>query len=649
MTIQQTQIRPSIVVLVVVSILSSVACKLFFRPPDVFAAKEPFYDAEAHYNGFVKDPEAVKYRDNWLVCVRKFRAAYETNPTGDLASASLFMIGSAYEGLWRRSGISSDRREAVDTYKRLIKRFPESAYAERARTALSEMDDGDSGEKSRPVPHLSSRSTKSEADEGAPPLPAAKRPVAKQPKADTPEASVPFKRMNAEARASKDEYRASLEKSPASDISDLIARKERPAPEAVPVASEPTQPPSGESSVIEGLRVWSNPNYTRIVVDADKDTPYTHKLLDKDRAVHKPQRLYIDFSNSRLGKDIDTKLPINDNLLNGARAGQWNPDTVRVVVDIKSFKTYKVFSLKNPFRTIIDVWGSEAGTQVAERTDPIPKPRSKPAPKLAQYEAAVSRTPMIGPDEKFSPHDLARQLALGVRRIVIDAGHGGKDPGAPGYFKGIKEKDIVLQIARQLKTMIERELGCEVIMTRDSDRFLTLEERTAIANTKNADLFISIHCNATPGKTAYGIETYFLNFTTDEDAIQVAARENATSRKNISDLQTILNDLMKNAKINESSRLATHVQNHLVRHMTSRYSKINDKGVKQAPFYVLIGAQMPSILIETSFISNKRECQRLLDKDYQENLCRGIVNGIRRYIEENSPTALLRKAPDGKG
>ena len=179
-------------------------------------------------------------------------------------------------------------------------------------------------------------------------------------------------------------------------------------------------------------------------------------------------------------------------------------------------------------------------------------------------------------------------------------------------------------------------------MTRNSDKHLTLEERTAIANTKDADLFISIHTNAARDRRAYGIETFFLNLATDNEAILVAARENATSTKNISDLETILSDLMQNAKINESSRLAYHVQKSLYKGMKKKYSKIKNKGVKQAPFYVLLGAQMPSILIETSFISNSRECKRLNNAKYQDRLCDAIINGIRSYMKEINPTALIR-------
>jgi N-acetylmuramoyl-L-alanine amidase len=376
---------------------------------------------------------------------------------------------------------------------------------------------------------------------------------------------------------------------------------------------------------VDDLRFWSNPNYTRIVIDANRETSYDHHLLKKDPSINKPQRLYVDLQDSRLGKNIKKRIPINDDLLKDARAGQFTRDSVRVVVDIKSFKTYKIFSLKDPFRIVIDVWGV-----VAEK-------------KTTQQKPYVT----LKKNGKLPTSALAKQLALGISRIIIDPGHGGRDYGAPGYLKGVHEKDVVLQISRRLAKKIRQELECEVFMTRSSDSYLTLEERTAIANTKNADLFISIHTNSHRDRRASGIETYFLNLATDDEAIRVAAIENATSTKNISDLQNILYDLVQNAKINESSRLAGHVQGSMIRHLKrQRYSRIKDKGVKQAPFYVLLGAQMPAVLVETSFISNPRECKRLVNPKYQERLCEAIVDGIKQYIKETTPTANLRPPPD---
>jgi len=385
--------------------------------------------------------------------------------------------------------------------------------------------------------------------------------------------------------------------------------------------------PSADDGIgtIEALRFWSNPNYTRVVIDSSHETDYNHRLLKKDPSLNKPQRLYIDVKQSRLGEDIKRTIPINDDLLIDARAGQYSKDDVRVVVDIKSFKTYKVFSLKDPFRIVIDVWGTSDDSQISPQQPPVTASEK---------------------NDKLPAGALAKQLALGVSRIIIDPGHGGRDYGAPGYLKGVHEKDVVLQISRRLAEMIRKELKYEVYLTRNSDTYLTLEERTAIANTKNADLFISIHTNSHKDHRAYGIETYFLNLATDDDAIRVAAMENATSTKNISDLQSILSDLMQNAKINESSRLADYVQVSMVSHLKNkRYNRIKDKGVKQAPFYVLLGAQMPAVLVETSFISNPRECKRLITPQYQERLCEAIIKGIQTYIRETSPTAFQKSRP----
>ena len=207
---------------------------------------------------------------------------------------------------------------------------------------------------------------------------------------------------------------------------------------------------------------------------------------------------------------------------------------------------------------------------------------------------------------------------------------------------------MVLQLARRLAERLRSELNCEVLLTRSGDLYLTLEERTAFANTQNADLFISLHTNAHRDRRAHGIETYFLNLATDDESIRVAAMENATSQKNISDLQTILNDLMQNAKINESSRLAGYVQSSIIGHLKKTgYQRVKNKGVKQAPFYVLLGAQMPAILIETSFISNPTECKRLVSAKFQDRFSAAVAEGVKKYIKATQSTAFYRQ-PTGR-
>ena len=573
-------------------------------------AEERYYEAAECYQELLKTPEKLKYRENWFPCIEKFRDAYRGDPSGRYAAANLYMAGKLYQGLYNRSFKVSDKKAALDYFQRVLKHFPKSSYRPKAEEGIQNFSRQPTGkarvQKKGTFPKVRDLKNKVKVREEI-------------------------------YKKSKAEYKASRIKRPKVKHKSSLGKNSEKT-YAKPYKKKFSSSADSDTTVVTELRFWSNPSYTRVVIDADKETSYTHRLLKKDPSAHKPHRLYIDFDNSRLGNNIEKDFPINDNLLTRARAGLQSSGSVRVVIDIKSFKTYKVFSLRNPFRTVIDVWGGNAssrqnGKWAAKKDTKRKEPREKDTKKEKR----------LGKEPENKIPNLTQSLALGVRRIVIDPGHGGHDPGAVGYYKKVYEKDIVLSIAKKLARKIRQRLGCEVIMTRNSDRFLSLEERTAIANTKNADLFISIHTNAHKDRRAYGIETYFLNLATDDDAVRVAARENATTRKNISDLQKILNDLMQNAKINESTRLAVHIQKHLCGYMKQRkYSRIKNKGVKQAPFYVLLGAQMPSVLIETSFISNKRECKRLRDAAYQDDLCEGILRGIRKYINEINPTALRR-------
>jgi N-acetylmuramoyl-L-alanine amidase len=656
-------------------------------PVDGASVADSYFEAEACYGVLQKNARKAEFRDNWLQCIDKFQSVYRQDPTGPWAPAGLYMSGKLYRELAGRSGREADRREAVDIFQRLVNKFPDSRYHDRAADELQALraerkpasTPPSTAAEMAPAPpdHAEAKAAYLQAEACYRDLRTSNRKVryrhnwmrcinrfekvyrvepegpwaaaglymvgrlyeelhrwSKSP-ADQASAREAYEKIVSDFPDSRYMPKAStrLGSLPSGPAHAAAGRPKPPGTsedesEAVltktPPAESASAAPAGKA-VVTGLRYWSNPNYTRVVIDADRESDYTHHLLKKDPALNKPQRLYVDVGRSRLGGDLQKTIPINDDLLINARAGQYTTDSVRVVVDIKSFETYKIFSLKDPFRIVIDVWGT------ADKT-------------LAKTPSG----PGAGPKEGVSTGALAKQLALGVRRIVIDPGHGGQDFGAPGAIRGVHEKQVVLQIARRLARLLEKELRCEVILTRDGDRYLTLEERTAFANTRSADLFISIHTNASRDPRAYGIETYFLNLATDEEAIRVAAMENATSTKNISDLQTILNDLMQNAKINESSRLAGHVQASIVRHLKSRgYSRIKDKGVKQAPFYVLLGARMPSILIETSFISNTRENKRLVDPNYQQRMCEAITMGIRAYIKEIHPTA-LRRPPAGE-
>ena len=360
---------------------------------------------------------------------------------------------------------------------------------------------------------------------------------------------------------------------------------------------------------VQSIRHWSNPSYTRVVIDVSKDARYYHHILDEDKKINVPyRRLYVDIYGSQLSKELKKKIPINDGLLKRVRAGQYKDKTVRVVLDIESIEDYKIFALSDPFRIVIDVMGKGFGGKGVLSAKTVPGP----LPSEMTNEALMA--------------------SHKVSTIVIDPGHGGKDPGAIGK-RGLKEKDITLKIAKALQKRLKKKRSrAKIVLTRKKDTYIPLEERTAIANTAQADIFVSIHVNASPNRKASGVETYYLDVSNDKRSIQVAARENSASAKATGDLQYILRDLMRTANRNDSSALATHIQDSLVSGLKKKYSGISGNGVKGAPFYVLVRTNMPSILVEVSFISNPKTETRLKSEKYINEIANGIADGVLAFI-----------------
>jgi N-acetylmuramoyl-L-alanine amidase len=258
---------------------------------------------------------------------------------------------------------------------------------------------------------------------------------------------------------------------------------------------------------------------------------------------------------------------------------------------------------------------------------PAPEPPAKPASRPVVSSAPIPPAlPSANSDGKFS---IARQLGLGVSRIVIDAGHGGHDPGAQS--NGVSESELTLDVATRLSRLLEKEPGVDVVMTRDTDVFIPLEERTAIANREGADLFLSIHANASRNPRARGVETYFLNFASNPDAEAVAARENSSSGRAMHSLPDIVRAIALNNKIDESRDFADMVQHSMVNRLSTRNKQLKDLGVKQAPFVVLIGAAMPSVLAEISFVTNRPEGQLLKSSTYRQQIAEALLDAVLRY------------------
>ncbi len=362
---------------------------------------------------------------------------------------------------------------------------------------------------------------------------------------------------------------------------------------------------SKEKVHILGVRHWVGSDYVRIVIDLDGPIAYEQHQLSS------PDRVYVDLKNARLSPELKKDpIPVSKGYLKAIRLGQFLPDTARVVLDFQKIRTVSIFPLSGPDRIVMDIAGEESTTE-----------------RFSRIRKKVS-----GEGEKTLT--LSEQLGMKVAKVVIDPGHGGKDPGCVGK-SGLMEKEITLDVGRRLKKLLEEDLNLEVVMTRDRDVFVPLDERTAIANREKADLFISIHVNAAANTSLRGIETWFLDLAASERAKKIAARENLYVQRPMSDLDVILNDLLLNSKTQESSRLAEIMQGELATDLSQKFKGIKNHGVKGAPFVVLVGARMPSVLTEIAFISNPTEEKRLKTGQYRSDIAQGLMNGVRSYMSSS--------------
>jgi N-acetylmuramoyl-L-alanine amidase len=605
-------------------------------PVEMGVLAKQFEQATSSFTELQNNQERVASPAAWAAAADTFQQIHDLQPQSTYAAASLFMLGRVSYARYRQFNNSSDLESSLDYYQKVTTLFPWHPLAAESLFTLARIQQEDKKDPQEAARLLTRITTEYYTDDLAHKAMEKLQSLAAEFKTPLPP---PI------AAPSATEAQASPVDSPQVDLTELPNVKNR--------------------SYVLPVKYWSSDNYTRVVISASRPVTYKEELLEK--VGEQPRRLFIDFDKSYIEPKYRAPVPIQDGLLQQIRTAQFSPDTVRVVFDIESIKSYRIYSLPDPFRVIVDVHGQSKSTVAAGGDQAVvPEGRggegivssapevtvdeNRPESGLAASETTASpllilqdykkikfsKSPKPPAPERDAPLtssllSLAQQLNLGVRRIVLDPGHGGKDPGASAF--GLHEKDIVLLVAKKLAIRLKKELGCEVILTRDKDVFISLEERTAIANANNADLFISLHLNAHPSAKVHGLETYYLNLTTDPDAIRVAALENATSSHQLSDLQNILSDIMKTSKIDESSRLARNVQDALFSGLTNRkVPQVKSLGVKQAPFYVLIGAEMPAILIEMAFISNKTDAGQLKKDDYQDALAAEIVQGVQRYI-----------------
>jgi len=358
--------------------------------------------------------------------------------------------------------------------------------------------------------------------------------------------------------------------------------------------------------------------------------------LPKDPVNNKTDRVLVDLKAARLGKTVPAEMKIEKGILLGVRTGQFDRETVRIVLDFSEMNKVGLTKLFDPFRIVLDIDGRQIGDLIgAGATGDLPEAAKEGEPD-SDALAALLPGPKISPALPPRP-DIAGKPRKKFR-VILDPGHGGKDPGAVGP-KGLQEKTIALRVADRTAELLSS-AGYDVQLTRTGDRFLELTERTAFANKKGGDLFVSIHCNAAKNREARGVETYYLNPKADKSRALLIAKENfssleAVQRTGDSFADAILSDLAFSLKEGESRELAEVLLGGLWGG-ASGFPGTQNRGMGHGPLYVLIGARMPSSLVELSFISNPQEERLLGDTDYQSALAQGLATGVAGYLEKTA-------------
>ena len=366
------------------------------------------------------------------------------------------------------------------------------------------------------------------------------------------------------------------------------------------------------------VRTWSHPDYTRVVVELSRGVGHPEVVrLAADPGADRPNRLYVDLDGIWVGRQYEHGIPVQDGLLRSLRLGQNTLHKSRLVIDLERYDKHRLLVLQSPHRVVVDVYGSRD----APETLSWPKPKGVRDPSVKRLPANMRP----------------------IRTVVLDPGHGGRDPGATG-LGGLREKDVNLRLSLFLAKKLRAE-GFEVVLTRKDDRTLDLEERTVIAESRNADLFISIHANASRRKGTRGIETFYLDENHGRHALDVAARENGVPRNEMDTLQRTLAKLRVEELSSDSRRLAGAVHAELVAGLGKKYRGVEDLGVKKGPFYVLFLSSIPSILVESGFVTNPHDVRLLRERAYLENAANHIASGVLRYRDAGTDYAGVGAAP----
>ena len=613
----------------------------------------------------------------YLLVVDALKSVHRASPSSSYCDDALLAVGDVYAAMIGRFGADPWRRKATEAYAYVIQEYPHSRLLDKAWAAMKKLDSGAATTLAEAQPEADPEDEKEENAAADPPAESVTAHAVAATVSTTPVSTEPV--------------------SPASLTAPAEGRAQ-PSPERL----------STGVAAITDLRHYSHDGYTRIVIDVDDYAPYKFDFLSRPRRMY-VDLLSARFENTsyRTGVEIDvddpqvSRIRAAQNRVNKARIVldlssevvydiSWLTNPPRLVIDLRGTSS-------SPVQTLA----------LADEEPPAPEPRQAPAPPAVQPEPAPepvkpltfaeafralsgNRPPKTAPPSSASPRQqappaagpapapevvlakavvpephvpgdlqppkpaeatsrgsqsLIRALGLKIGRVVIDAGHGGHDPGNIGPT-GLQEKDVVLDVAMRLGDLIKTKIGAEVLYTRQDDRFLELSDRPKLANDAGADLFISVHANAYSGASVRGIETFYLNFTADPWALKVASRENAASSHSVHELQDLLGKIALKEKIDESREFALKMQGSLYSGLSKETSGLRNRGVRQAPLIVLIGAKMPAILTEIGFLSNPTDEKLFKSSAYRAKVAEQLFSGIESYMKTLSSHPLTMTEKD---
>jgi N-acetylmuramoyl-L-alanine amidase len=627
------------------------------------AASAQFDRAEELRTALNSKPTEKRTLNEYKQAVTSYRRVALITPKAPEVADSLVAVGELYTEMGERFG-RSYFQSSVDSYQFLLREYPTSHYCQDVMLRIAKLQRDQLGD-----PSLAKKTYEDFLKKY--PRSAKKREVQEslaelallQNSESAQSATVATKKTAATEAAEKP--------AEAAEQPDTSLRTGGSAPSHLDGSGIPR---------VRRIRAAADGDTTRVTIDLEDSVQYSSGRIAN------PERIFFDLHAARLSAEAARgNVKVEGGLLTGVRVAQNHAGVVRVVLDVNGVKDYASSLTNNPTQLVIDLFGStakqpvqtakvsktpkplgatnednstagpeqksdqtEAAATIAKKTS-VPSPRNS-LPTLKNTNSKTAKGAGNGKPDLVQPatspqptrdgqSTLTRALGLKIGRIVIDAGHGGHDTGTIGPT-GLMEKDLCLDVALRLGKIIEQKLpGADVIFTRADDTFVPLEERTHIANQAKADLFLSIHANSSSDHGARGIETYYLNLKGSAEAMEVAARENATAQEGVHELQDLVKKIAQTEKIDESRELAADVQDSLARRIQKVSKAEKNRGVRKAPFVVLIGADMPSILTEISFLSNAADEQLLKKPEQRQKVAEGLYQGVASYLQSiNSVT-----------